>query len=93
MIGATNLFHELDVIEAVINNGAGANNRPAFFIHITSAPAQPDDQKGEYTSTPILDQTTFHTFGALYLTPAQNGGTGIVRRYIDGVLHSGCFDE
>lgn len=57
--------------------GGGFGNR--FSQSIMISPAS--------IGAPTLDNTTFHTWAVLWLTMAQNGGTGLLRTYFDGVAY------
>ena len=85
-IGATDHFCELDYIEMYPSSGT-----PGLIIAINdwNMTAQTVNGGSGYSGPGIAADALFHTWGALYIAPASNGGTGVVKRYYDNQYLTG----
>jgi hypothetical protein len=79
-LGSATHFVELDFVEYP---GASPPTDMQFAIHDWNTVARTNNQNTNVNSA--ATDANVHTFGTLYLSSNFNGGSGLVRRFIDGV--------
>lgn len=83
LTGAISRHTELDLFEY-----RGATTMSIHDWDMSTNPATDNGNSGNWAVSPGFADANFHTLWTLWLTEAQNGGTGTIQRYMDGVLLS-----
>lgn len=80
-------FTELDIYEAIPTGTPNVPNQKYVDWDWSSLSAVVSNTNSSL-GVPVLDKK-FHTYGVLWVPQARNGGTGLIKRYVDGVHIAG----
>lgn len=93
LLGQITRFAELDFFEVFPTSNAAPELD--FSVHDWNLGVNPGTDTFNNTSnkvTPGVTDSVFYTFGTLWVPTTQNGGTGLVQRYFNGV-HMSSVDQ
>lgn len=82
LTGAVTHHAEIDGFE--MYPASPGNPSAVMAFHDWDMTAKTDNQNTNFSPSITLD-ANYHTYGTLYVAPGSNGGTGLIKRYYDGV--------